>query len=125
MLWQALQEMPEIMEIPDQILVEEKPEGLDIQIVDQEGRSMFPPGQPYPYERTRMILTKISDVLRELPNRIEITGHTSSDHTEEQPGRTNWDLSVQRANSVRSLFAEYGIPNDRFASVAGKGSVSS
>ncbi len=119
-LRQAWQEMPEIMEISDQILVEEKPEGLNIQLVDQEGRSMFPPSQPYPYERTRMILSKIAEVLRELPNPIEITGHTSSDRNEEQPGRTNWDLSVQRASSVRSLLAEYGVPNNRFEAVIGK-----
>ncbi|WP_436639159.1 OmpA/MotB family protein [Microbaculum sp. FT89] len=119
-LRQAWQEMPEIMEISDQILVEETPEGLNIQLVDQEGRSMFPPSQPYPYERTRLILTKIANVLRELPNQIEITGHTSADRSEEQPGRTNWDLSVQRANSVRSILAEYGVPNGRFDAVIGK-----
>ncbi|MCT8971632.1 OmpA/MotB family protein [Microbaculum marinisediminis] len=119
-LRQAWQEMPEIMEISDQILVEETPEGLNIQLVDQEGRSMFPPGQPYPYERTRLILTKIANVLRELPNQVEVTGHTSADRSEEQPGRTNWDLSVQRANSVRSILAEYGVPNGRFDGVIGK-----
>jgi len=119
-LRQAWQEMPEIMEISDQILIEEKPEGLNIQIVDQEGRSMFPPGQPYPYERTRLILIKMAGVLRELPNDVEITGHTSADRSEEQPGRSNWDLSVQRANAVRSILAEHGLPNDRIDGVIGK-----
>jgi chemotaxis protein MotB len=119
-LRQAWQEMPEIMEISDQILVEETPEGLNIQIVDQEGRSMFPPGQPYPYERTRLILMKMAGVLRELPNDVEITGHTSADRSEEQPGRSNWDLSVQRANAVRSILAEHGLPNDRIEGVIGK-----
>jgi len=119
-LRQAWQEMPEILEISDQILIEEIPEGLNIQIVDQEGRSMFPPGAPYPYERTRLLLTKVAEVLRDLPNRITVTGHTSSDRSEEPPGRTNWDLSVDRANSVRSILAEYGVPNDQFAGVVGK-----
>lgn len=119
-LRQAWQEMPEILEISDQILIEEVPEGLNIQIVDQEGRSMFPPGAPYPYERTRLLLTKVAEVLRNLPNRITITGHTSSDRSEEPAGQTNWDLSVDRANSVRSIIAEYGVPNDQFAGVIGK-----
>lgn len=119
-LRQAWQEMPEILEISDQILIEEVPEGLNIQIVDQEGRSMFPPGAPYPYERTRLLLGKVAEVLRNLPNRISITGHTSSDRSEEPAGRTNWDLSVDRANSVRSIIAEYGVPNDQFAGVIGK-----
>lgn len=119
-LRQAWQEMPEIMNISDQVLIDEVDEGLNIQIVDQEGRSMFPPGSPFPYERTRLILTKMAEVLRALPNRIRVTGHTSSDRSEEQPGRDNWDLSVSRANTVRSLLSEFGIPNDRFEGVIGK-----
>ncbi len=43
-LRQAWQEMPEMMEISSQIIVEEVPDGLNIQLVDQDGRSMFPDG---------------------------------------------------------------------------------
>ena len=119
-LRQAWQEMPEILEISDQILVEEVPEGLNIQIVDQEGRAMFPPGQPYPYERTRILLTKVADVLRDMPNRITVTGHTSADKGEDLPGQSDWDLSTNRANSVRAILSEYGVPEDQFAGVTGK-----
>src|SRR5262245_3255997 len=40
-LRQALQEMPEITEASKQIMIEETKQGLNIEIVDQDGRSMF------------------------------------------------------------------------------------
>ena len=43
-LRQALQDMPELAEASKHIMVEETKEGLNIDLVDQEGRSMFPEG---------------------------------------------------------------------------------
>ena len=40
-LRQALQDMPEIAEASKHIMVEETEEGLNIEIVDQDGRSIF------------------------------------------------------------------------------------
>ncbi len=40
-LRQALQEMPELAELSKQIFIDQTPEGMRIQLVDQEGRSMF------------------------------------------------------------------------------------
>lgn len=119
-LRQAWREMPEIMELSDQIIVEEDPEGLNIQIVDRDGRSMFPAGSKQPYERTHVLLANIAEVLRELPNRIAVTGHTSSDRSEERQNYSNWDLSADRANAVRAILAEHGVDEHRFASVSGK-----
>jgi chemotaxis protein MotB len=45
-LRQALQDMPELTEASKHIMVEETKEGLNIEIVDQDGRSMFPEGTP-------------------------------------------------------------------------------
>ena len=52
-LRQALQDMPELTEASKHIMFEETKEGLNINIVDQDGRSMFPEGSKEPYERTR------------------------------------------------------------------------
>ena len=41
---QAMQDMPELNELSKQIIVDQTPEGLRIQLVDQEGRSMFQEG---------------------------------------------------------------------------------
>ena len=54
-------------------MVEETKEGLNIEIVDQEGRSMFPEGSKEPFERTRRIIQKIAGPLKEMPYRVAIT----------------------------------------------------
>ena len=73
-LRQALQEMPELAEASKHIMVEETKEGLNIDIVDQEGRSMFPEGSKEPYERTRHLIEKLAGLLKAMPYRISITG---------------------------------------------------
>src|ERR1700704_2909452 len=49
-LRQALQAMPEISEVSKNIMVEESRDGLNIEIVDQDGRSMFADGAKEPFE---------------------------------------------------------------------------
>src|ERR1700677_4206059 len=102
-LRQALQDMPELAEASKHIMVEESKEGLNIEIVDQEGRSMFPEGSKDPYERTRRIIQKIAGPCKEMPYRISITGHTSASQAAPQPDYGPWNLSVDRANAVRQI----------------------
>lgn len=119
-LRQAMQDMPEIAEASKNIIVEETKDGLNIALVDQDGRAMFPDGSKDPYERTRKILEKLAPTIRRLPNRIAITGHTSASKPGSRPGWTAWDLSAARAGAVREILATAGIPDQRFASIAGK-----
>jgi chemotaxis protein MotB len=77
-LRQALRDMPEILDISRNVIIEETKDGLDISLVDQDGRAMFPEGATYPYERTRLVLAAIAPVVRRMPNRITISGHTSA-----------------------------------------------
>jgi len=119
-LRQAWRDMPEIAEVAEQILLEETPEGLNIQLLDQEGRSMFEAGSPQPREYTRKIIAAMAPVLGAMPNRLEITGHTDGARLYERPGFTQWELSAARANTTRSILAENGVQHDRFHSVVGK-----
>ncbi len=63
-LRQALHDLPELNETSRHIMVEETKEGLNIDIVDQDGRSMFPEGSREPYERTRYLIQKIAGPLK-------------------------------------------------------------
>lgn len=119
-LRQALQELPEFAEISRNVVVEETKEGLDILIVDQEGRSMFPEGAGIPYERARRVINAIAPTLRRMPNRLRVTGHTSSIRGATQNRGAGWRLSSERALSVRDILAGNGVPDDRFESVAGR-----
>jgi chemotaxis protein MotB len=119
-LRQALQDMPELAEASKHIMFEETKDGLDINIVDQEGRSMFPEGSKDPYERTRRIIEKIAGPLKALPYRISITGHTSASQTPPSADYGPWNLSADRANAVRQILEEQGLPSNNIYSVAGK-----
>ena len=119
-LRQALQDMPELTEASKHIMVEETKDGLNIEIVDQDGRSMFPEGAKEPYERTRVIIQKLAGPLKATPYRVSITGHTSATRTAPQPGNGPWNLSVDRANAVRQILEEQGYPSVNFYEVAGK-----
>ena len=85
-LRQALQEMPEITEASKHIMVEETKQGLNIEIVDQDGRSMFPDGAKEPYERTRKLIQKIAPALKAMPYRVSIIGHTAIEQGAGQAG---------------------------------------
>jgi chemotaxis protein MotB len=119
-LRQAMQEMPELTEVSKHIMVEDAKEGLNIEIVDQEGRSMFPEGAKEPYERTRRIIEKLAGPLKATPYRIAITGHTAASHTPAKADYGPWNLSADRANAVRQILEEEGIPSANFYAVSGK-----
>jgi chemotaxis protein MotB len=119
-LRQALQEMPEITEASKHIMVEETKQGLNIEIVDQDGRSMFPDGHKEPFERTRKLIQKIAPALKAMPYRLSIVGHTSSSNVPPKPGYGPWELSADRANAVREILAGEGLPSGHVYQVAGK-----
>jgi chemotaxis protein MotB len=120
-LRQALQEMPEITELSKNIVIDVSKEGLNISLVDQDGRSMFPDGSTLPYERTRRVLEAIAPTIRRMPNRIAVTGHTAAPRPGTRPvGLGPWDITAGRSIAVREILALNGLPDDRFATVAGK-----
>jgi chemotaxis protein MotB len=119
-LRQALQDMPEITEASKHIMVEETKQGLNIEIVDQDGRSMFRDGAKEPNERTRKIIQKLAPALKAMPYRISITGHTSSTKIPPKPGYGPWELSADRANAVREILADEGVPSGHVFMVGGK-----
>ena len=119
-LRQALQNMPEISEASKHIMLEETKQGLNIEIVDQDGRSMFADGAKEPYERTRQMIQKLAPSLKAMPFRISISGHTATSKVPPKPGYGPWELSADRANAVRQILAAEGVPPANFYMVAGK-----
>jgi len=120
-LRQALQELPDITEVSKHIVVAETKEGLNIELVDQDGRSMFPEGAKEPYDRTRRVVAKLAEAIRKLPYRLTITGHTSATRQPLRPGASPFDLSAERANSIRRVLQDEGVTATQFYMVAGRG----
>jgi chemotaxis protein MotB len=119
-LRQAMQSMPEITEASKHIMLEETKQGLNIEIVDQDGRSMFADGAKEPFERTRQLIQKLAPSLKAMPFRISISGHTATSKIPPKPGYGPWELSADRANAVRQILAAEGVPAENFYMVAGK-----
>jgi chemotaxis protein MotB len=119
-LRQAMQDMPEISELSRHIMIEETDTGLNIEIVDQEGRSMFPDGAKEPFDRTRRIIQKLAVPLKALPNRVSITGHTAASRLPPRPGYGPWELSADRANAVRQVLEDAGLPTAHVFMISGK-----
>ena len=120
-LRQALQDMPELAELSKNIIIDETPEGLRIQLVDQEGRSMFNQGASQPNERAKLLLRAISKIINQLPNRISLYGHTSASANGAKP-ETDWQLSSTRADASRKVLQGAGVQSDRVYQVSGKAS---
>jgi chemotaxis protein MotB len=117
---QAMQSMPELSELSKQIQVDQTPEGLRIQLIDQEGRSMFDQGSAKPNDRARVLLRAVARVINQLPNRLTIAGHTSASADGTKPDG-DWALSFQRADASRALLRQAGVDADRIYQVSGKG----
>jgi chemotaxis protein MotB len=119
-LRQALQDMPELTEISKHIMFEETKQGLNLEIVDQDGRSMFADGSKQPYERTRRLIEKLAIPLKQTPLRVSITGHTAAGFVPTRGDYGAFDLSADRANAVRQILEREGLPAGHVFAVAGK-----
>jgi chemotaxis protein MotB len=117
-LREAIHQDPGLADIASQLSVENVPEGLRIQIVDQDKRSMFSLGNAVPTKRVHDLIQKVVPLLLDLPNAISIAGHTDST-TYRGDDKSNWELSSERANATRRLLVEAGLPDARVRSVTG------
>ena len=117
-LRQAVQDDPALADIARQLSIDITPEGLRVQIIDEDRLPMFATGSAVLNERARVLLGKVAPVLQRLPEPVAIAGHT--DAAAYRGGeRTNWDLSADRANATRRLLSEAGLPEARIRSVTG------
>ncbi|MEO0497669.1 MAG: flagellar motor protein MotB [Pseudomonadota bacterium] len=119
-LRQAWQDLPEIAALSKNIVLEETEEGLNIHLVDQEGRSMFAEGSRIPYQTVKTLLASLAPALERLPNRIRLTGHTTAGQLYADPSYTGWELSADRANVARMLLVQSGLSTSRLHSVIGR-----
>ena len=112
-------ENPQLQKFKDQILFEITQDGLRIQIMDAENRPMFDIGsarlQPY-FEDILLIL---AETIREVPNKISVSGHTDAKPFASSGEFGNWELSANRANAARRTLVAGGYPDDNVARVVG------
>ena len=118
---QAIQDTPELKDLQKHLVIDQTPEGLRIQIVDQEGKPMFASGSSRMPETTRKLLAKISQVVQKLPNKISLSGHTdATPFRGSRRGYGNWELSSNRALASRRVMVESGLKKEKISHVTGK-----
>jgi chemotaxis protein MotB len=115
---QTIQDNPDIANLSHQVMLEQTPQGLRIQLVDQDGRPMFQQGTNEPMPYTKKLLAAVGQVIDTLPNRVSISGHTGRNDDTASGG--GWELSSARANAARELLQTGGLRSDRIYEVAGK-----
>jgi chemotaxis protein MotB len=115
---EAVRADPALAGLAKQLAIDLTPEGLRIQILDEDRQPMFGFGTSALNDRARALLSKVAPVLLRLTQPIAIDGHT--DAAPYRGGdRSNWDLSAERANATRRLLTDAGLPEARIRSVAG------
>jgi chemotaxis protein MotB len=119
----AISSNPKMAEFASQIRLEITPDGLLIQIIDDQKRPMFDSGSAGVKPYMRDILREIGVALLEVDNKISLDGHTDrSSYSNAARGYSNWELSADRANATRRELAAAGMPEDKLARVVGMAS---
>lgn len=116
----AVKDDAEMKELAKNLIVDMTPEGLRIQIVDQQGKSMFPSGSAKMYDETYQLLSKVSTIINKMPQKLSIRGHTDAIPYGDAATYDNWNLSADRANASRQALIKSGVSQDRISNVAGK-----
>jgi len=111
---------PKLAAFSEQIKLKMTPDGLQIQIVDDQKRPMFDSGsasvKPYMHD----ILLQIGSALTDVDNKISLDGHTDqTPYGSGARGYSNWELSADRANATRRELVIAGMPDDKVARVMG------
>ncbi len=118
-LQEAISQSQALEPFKDQLLLDITPEGLRIQIVDQQNRPMFDLGSARLMPYTQAILQELSHFISQVPNRISLTGHTDTTAYSTRLGYSNWELSADRANAARRTLLEAGMDEAKVARVVG------
>lgn len=116
----AVQLNPDLKGLAKNILVDNTAEGLRIQIVDQEGTSMFTSGSSDMLDHTKRLLGLVAKAVNQMPQKISISGHTDASPFVDKTGYSNWELSADRALASRRVLLYAGINPDRIARVVGR-----
>jgi chemotaxis protein MotB len=118
-LEQAMHELPQFDLVQKNIQITMTAEGLRIELMENEGGLWFESGSAHISERGQGMFSMLAAQLKDIPNRLMIEGHTDAKPYPSTKGYTNWELSADRANTVRRILQEAGVGSDRIEQIRG------
>jgi chemotaxis protein MotB len=99
-------------------------DGLLIQILDGGEDLLFDLSSAELKPRLKTLLETIAPILGKLKNPIQVHGHTDARPFPAAAGRTNWELSFERANNARRVLETHGLRSAQLSGVIAHGSAS-
>jgi chemotaxis protein MotB len=117
---QAMQTSEDLRPLMENVIFAQTPEGLQIQVVDQDGQPMFSSGSVEMSKSGSLLLEQLGVSLASISNKMVISGHTDSSPFADSTNYDNWDLSSDRANAMRRVFVKSGVNQNRILRVSGK-----
>jgi chemotaxis protein MotB len=119
----AIAANPRLAGLRQQLRMDITPDGLRVQIVDDQGRPMFDSGSARVKDYMRELLRSIGLLVNDADGRVVLSGHTdAASYSGGERGYSNWELSADRANASRRELLAGGLAEDRVVRVLGMGS---
>jgi chemotaxis protein MotB len=109
-----------LRQFKNQLLIDVTPEGLRIQIIDEQNRPMFDTSSAELKPYSKVILREIGRALNSVPNKVSFSGHTdAAQFGGGEKGFSNWELSANRANASRREMIAGGMDENKVLRVVG------
>jgi chemotaxis protein MotB len=115
----AMKDTPELAKLKDQVQMTVTGEGLRIELLESEVGTFFESGNAQPTGSGKEMLDMLAAELGRMQNKLLIEGHTDARPYQSSNGYSNWELSVDRANSARKLMQANGLNPAQVAEVRG------
>ncbi len=116
---QALEEDEDLKDYKNNVVMQDTPEGLKIDIIDDPKKPMFVPGGAVLTDTGKKVLDSMAAMIIKTPNNITINGHTDSAGATQNPQYTIWELSADRALSARRFLNTTQLETERVTKIVG------
>ncbi len=113
------QQVQDFEKMKDYVNITVTEEGLRIELTETDAGMFFGSGSALPSPFGEALFAKLAEQLGVLPNLVVLEGHTDARPFSKTGGYSNWELSTDRANSVRRLMQQHGLRADQVTQVRG------
>lgn len=104
--------------VKDSIKIKQTDTGILIQITDLPASPMFDIGNAVPHGETVVAINAVAKALKQMPGKIHVHGHTDG-RKFGSVANGNWQLSMNRAQSVYFILLRAGLADTRFSEITG------
>ena len=120
----SLQNNSKVQAMKDNLSFALVKDGVKVSLHDSTQNQMFSLGKPDFQNYAKPVISWLSHEFNAIPKKIIIVGHTDAYQYEENAKYTNWELSTDRANTVRHLLIVEGMDASKIIRVEGAADVS-